>query len=57
MLPIAALFAGNFLCLDYRKSQNPSVCVWFHEESDDFKPYTKKVTDTFAQFLDLLKEN
>lgn len=28
LLPIAALFAGDFICLDYRShNQEPSVCV------------------------------
>ncbi|WP_260506015.1 SMI1/KNR4 family protein [Priestia aryabhattai] len=28
LLPIAVLFAGDFVCLDYRGSRdNPSVCV------------------------------
>ncbi|MFC0271842.1 SMI1/KNR4 family protein [Metabacillus herbersteinensis] len=36
ILPIAVLFAGDFLCLDYREDNlNPSVCVWCHEESGE----------------------
>jgi len=56
ILPVAALFSGDFLCLDFRKSDNPGVCVWFHEESDDFEPFTKEVAETFTEFLDMLRE-
>lgn len=32
ILPVAFLFAGDFVCLDYRDNrENPSVCVWNHE--------------------------
>ncbi len=56
VLPIAELFGGDYVCLDYRiNKENPSVCVWNHEESDDFDPVTYKVTDSFAQFIEMLK--
>lgn len=57
LLPIAELFAGDYLCLDFRKSRiEPSVCVWYHEESGDFDPVTKKVADSFNEFLGMLME-
>lgn len=56
MIPIAALFAGDFICLDFRNnSENPSICIWYHEQSALFQPVTKKVVDSFEAFLDLLK--
>lgn len=56
LIPIAALFAGNFACLDYRKSSaEPSICIWDHEESDDLAPVTYHVADSFEHFIDLLE--
>lgn len=55
LIPIAALFAGNFVCLDYRKRQgNPSICVWDHEESDVFNPVTYYVSESFDKFVEML---
>lgn len=52
MLPIAVLFAGDFLCLDFRKDkENPSVCVWDHELSGDFDPMIYYVADNFTEFM------
>lgn len=56
IIPFAALFAGDFVCLDFRDNKKPSISVWFHEESDDFKPVTIKVADSFAAFLKMLSE-
>ncbi len=48
VLPIAEVFAGDYLCLDYRADKTePSICVWSHEESEDFTPITYKVADTY----------
>ena len=48
MIPIVELFAGDLVCLDYRKSkEEPSVCVWDHEASEDFAPVTYHVADTW----------
>lgn len=55
LLPIASLFAGHYLCLDYRKEPlNPSVCVWNNEESGEFEPVTYQVANRFKAFLDML---
>ncbi|MEI5907423.1 hypothetical protein WAK64_10175 [Bacillus spongiae] len=36
---MAVLFAGDFLCLDYRESRNnPKVCEWDHEISAELEP-------------------
>lgn len=56
VLPIAELFAGDYVCLDYRKSkEKPSICIWNHEESEDFAPITYKVADTFSEFVEMLE--
>ncbi len=56
VLPIAELFAGDYVCLDYRKSkENPSICVWSHEESEEFSPVTYKAAETFSEFIEMLK--
>ena len=54
VIPIAALFAGDFICLDYRENINPCIVVWNHEESDDFEPVTEKVADNINQFFNML---
>ena len=51
---IAALFAGNFLCLDYRTSDVPSIAIWFHEESDEYSPSLVKIADSFSEFIEML---
>lgn len=57
LIPIAELFAGDYVCLDYREGKKePCVCVWSHEESDVFSPTTYWVADTFSEFLEMLIE-
>lgn len=56
LIPIASLFAGDYVCLDFRENKdNPSICVWDHEESDEFEPVTYKVSDSFTEFMAMLK--
>ncbi len=55
ILPIAELFAGDLLCLDFRKTPDaPTVCIWYHEESEDFAPVTSTVAKSFTEFLGML---
>lgn len=55
LIPIANLFAGDYVCLDYRISkEKPSICVWSHEESEDFAPVTYQVADSFSEFIEML---
>lgn len=57
LLPIAVLFAGDFVCLDYRNdSEEPSVCVWDHEESANLEPVTYFASNNFEEFLKVLIE-
>jgi SMI1-KNR4 cell-wall len=57
LVPIAALFAGDFLMLDYRESrQAPKVALWDHEASDDFNPQTVPVADSFERFIKMLED-
>lgn len=54
LVPIAELFAGDYLCLDYigrYDDDNPPVCVWSHDESGEFDPITYYVADSFGDFL------
>lgn len=56
MLPIAELFSGDYLCMDFRDSKEfPCICVWNHEESVEFDPVTYKVAESFSEFLKMLK--
>lgn len=55
MLPIAEIFGGDYLCFDFRQDvTKPVVCLWFHELSGEFDPYTEKVADSFSEFLEML---
>lgn len=55
VLPFAELFAGDYVCFDYRQDKNnPCVCVWSHEESGDFEPVTYKAANTFSEFVQML---
>ncbi|MCL1853169.1 MAG: SMI1/KNR4 family protein [Peptococcaceae bacterium] len=56
LIPIASLFAGNFVCMDYRESKtNPKICIWDHEESEDFAPATYFIANSFEEFIDMLE--
>jgi len=52
-IPIALLFAGNYVCLDFSTTP-PSICIWDHEKSDLFAPYTYPVAQNFSAFLSML---
>lgn len=55
LIPIASLFAGNYVCLDFTKDkEKPIVCIWDHEESDEFEPVTYKIAHTFSEFIKML---
>lgn len=56
LIPIAAMFAGDFVVLDYRDNRaEPSVGIWDHEASDDFAPQVKTIAPTFSAFLSMMK--
>ncbi len=56
LIPVAALFAGDFLCLDFRaNASQPEVVVWDHERSDEFAPSVMPVAKSFTDFLQLLR--
>jgi len=57
VLPIAELLGGDYLCLDFREdNEAPDVCVWDHEESDDFEPVTYRVAGSFSELAEMLVE-
>ena len=57
VLPIAELYGGDMVCLDFRKNPKaPTVCVWDSEESDEFEPVTYEVAKSFTEFCDMLYE-
>jgi len=58
LIPVAALFGGDFVCLDYRENKNdPKVVVWDHEQSDELSPATEVVANSFEEFLELLQRH
>ena len=57
LIPIAALFGGDFVCLNYvEDSENPSICIWYHEESYELEPAIELVANNFTEFLEMLYE-
>lgn len=55
LIPIASLFAGDYICLDFKdNNENPSICIWSHEESEEFAPVIYKVANTFLDFIEML---
>ncbi len=57
ILPIAYLFGGDFVCLDFRQDPvNPNIVYWDHNQSAPISPYTENITDNFTNFLNMLYE-
>lgn len=57
LVPIAALFGGDFLCLNYIEDPaHPSMCIWYHEESYELDPAIEFVANNFTEFLDMLQD-
>ncbi|SFD60309.1 SMI1 / KNR4 family (SUKH-1) [Bacillus sp. 491mf] len=54
IIPIAAMFAGDFICLDFRNSENPKIVIWDHEESEELEPATTVIANSFEEFLTML---
>jgi SMI1-KNR4 cell-wall len=55
VLPTAALFGGDFVCLDFRADPDaPSVAVWDHEESRRLLPHLETVAPSFEVFASML---
>ncbi len=55
LVPITVLFADDMVCLDYRHTEtDPPVVVWLHEQSEEWKPFTRPVANSFTEFLDLI---
>ena len=57
LVPIAALFGGDFLCLNYIEDpENPRICIWYHEESYELEPAIEFVANNFTEFSDMLQD-
>ena len=57
LIPIAALFGGDFVCLNYvEDSEKPSICIWYHEESYELEPAIEFLANNFTEFLAILYE-
>lgn len=55
LIPIAALFGGDFVCLKYIEDpENPSICIWYHEESYELEPAIEFLANNFTEFLAML---
>ncbi len=52
--PFAAVFPGDLLCFDFSTSDDPSVVLWVHDQSEEDAPSTVKVAKNFRAFLGLL---
>lgn len=57
LIPIVALYGGDFLCLNYvENSENPSMCIWYHEESYELDHAIEFVANNFTEFLAMLQD-
>lgn len=57
LIPIAALFGGDFVCLNYvEDSEKPSICIWYHEESYELEPAIEFLANNFTEFLAMLQD-
>ena len=57
LIPIVALFGGDFICLNYvEDSENPSICIWYHEDSYELEPAIEFLANNFTEFLAMLYE-
>ena len=57
LIPIAALFGGDFLCLNYvEDSENPNISIWYHEESYELEPAIEFLANNFTEFLAMLQD-
>ena len=55
LIPIAALFGGDFIFLNYTEDpENPNICIWYHEESYELEPAIEFVANNFTEFLAML---
>ena len=57
LIPIAALYGGDFLCLNYVEDpDNPNICIWYHEESYELEPAIEFLANNFTEFLAMLQD-
>ena len=57
LIPIAALYGGDFVCLNYvEDSENPNICIWYHEESYELEPAIEFLANNFTEFLAMLQD-
>ena len=57
LIPIAVLYGGDFLCLNYvEDSENPNICIWYHEESYELEPAIEFLANNFTEFLAMLQD-
>ena len=57
LIPIAVLFGGDFVCLNYvEDSEKPSICIWYHEESYELEPAIEFLANNFTEFLAMLQD-
>ncbi len=55
IIPVAALFSGDYLYLDFRENvKKPTVCICYYEESECFSPVVSKVSNSFIDFIEKL---
>lgn len=56
LVPIAVVFPGDFLCLDFSESSEPAVVLWDHEESREDAPSLTRVAPSFQDFVLMLHD-
>ena len=54
LIPVGEDGGGNLICLDYRRSPDPTVTLWFHELNGEDALW--EITANFDAFLRSLRE-
>jgi len=54
LVPFGELFAGDFVCFNFREQPEPDVVLWDHEQSREDAPFTVKIADSFVSFVQML---
>ena len=58
LVPIAAMYAGNYLVLDYRIPGNePRISYWNHELSSEFSPHAVPIFSSFQELWAMIDED
>lgn len=56
IIPFGDTGGGDFICFDYRQSDNPSIILWCHDNYDEKWNRISFVANNFDEFINMLHE-